>query len=106
MFKVAIGFSIVISFICMLLAAAPFSPAIGVSFIMLLFASYIGYKGFLQSSLILLLINTLAVIGSPGIDISNTKILIFIVILFPISFIGVLIGVRRLTLHISIEKEK
>ncbi len=45
MFKVAIGFSIVLSFICMLLAAAPFTPAIGVSFIMLLFAGFIGYKG-------------------------------------------------------------
>jgi hypothetical protein len=100
MIKVAIGFSIVLSFICMLLAAAPFTAAIGVSFIMLLFAGFIGYKGFLQSSLVLLLINTLAVIGSPGMDISNTDTLIFVLIIFPISFGGVLIGVRKLTLKI------
>jgi hypothetical protein len=100
-FKVVIGFSIVLSFICMLLAAAPFTPAIGVSFIMLLFASFIGYKGFLQSSLVLLLINTLAVIGSPSMDISNINTLIFVLILFPISFGGVLLGARRLILQIS-----
>ncbi|MBU3003381.1 DUF6419 family natural product biosynthesis protein [Paraglaciecola arctica] len=96
MSKVVIGFSIILSFICMLLAAAPFTPAIGVSFIMLLFAGFIGYKGFLQSSLVLLLINTLAVIGSPSMDISNTDTLIFVLILFSISFGGVLIGVRKL----------
>ena len=99
MFKVVIGFSIVLSFFCMLLAAAPFTPAIGVSFIMLLFAGFIGYKGFLQSSLVLLLINTLAVIGSPGMDISNIDTLIFVLILFPISFGGVLIGVRKLVMR-------
>ena len=97
MTKVAIGFSIILSLICMLFAAAPFTPAIGVSFLMLLFASFIGYKGFLQSSIVLLLINTLAVIGSPGMDISDTNTLIFVLILFPVSFGGVLIGVRKLT---------
>lgn len=98
MAKVVIWFSIVLSFLCMLLAAAPFTPAIGVSFIMLLFAGFIGYKGFLQSSLVLLLINTLAVIGSPSMNISNTDTLIFILILFLFSFGGVLIGVRKLVL--------
>ncbi len=101
MFKVAIGFSILLSFICMLLSASLFTPAIGVSFVMLLFAGFIGYKGFLQSSLVLLLINTLAVIGSPSIDVSNTNTLIFVLILFLISFGGVLIGVRELVLRIS-----
>jgi hypothetical protein len=101
MFKVVIGFSIILSFLCMLLAAAPFTPAIGVSFIMLLFAGFIGYKGFLQSSIVLLLINTLAVIGSPGMDISNTDTLIFVLILFPISYGGVLIGVRKLVVRTS-----
>ncbi|WP_405599742.1 MULTISPECIES: DUF6419 family natural product biosynthesis protein [unclassified Pseudoalteromonas] len=99
MFKVLIGFSIVLSFLCMLLAAAPFTPAIGVSFIMLLFAGFIGYKGFLQSSLVLLLLNTLAVIGSPSMDISNTDALIFVLIFFPISYGGVLIGVRKLVVR-------
>ena len=98
MFKVVIGFSIALSLICMLLAAAPFTPAISVSFILLLFAGIIGYKGYLQSSLILLLLNTLAVIGSPGIDISKTDSLVFILLIFLISFGGTFIGIRKLTL--------
>ena len=68
-----------------------------ISFIMLLFAGAIGYKGYLQSSLILLLINTLAVIGSPAINIENTQMLLFLPILFLISFGGILVGVRKLT---------
>lgn len=98
MFKVIIGCAVIFSFVCMLLAAAPFTPAISGSFIMLLFAGAIGYKGYLQSSLILLLINTLAVIGSPATDIDNTDTLLFLPILFLISFGGVLVGVRKLTL--------
>ena len=101
MIKIAIGFSIFLSLICMLLAAAPFTPAVGVSLLMLLFAGFIGYKGFLQSSLVLLLINTLAVIGSPGMDISNTGIFLLVLIIFPVSFGGVLIGVKKSTLAIS-----
>ena len=98
MFKVIIGCAVIFSFVFMLLAAAPFTPAISGSFIMLLFAGAIGYKGYLQSSLILLLINTLAVIGSPATDIDNTDALLFLPILFSISFGGVLLGVRKLTL--------
>jgi len=63
----------------------------------LLFAGAIGYKGYLQSSLILLLINTLAVIGSPAINIANTNTLLFLPILFLISFSGAFLGVRKLT---------
>ena len=98
MFRVVIGFSIALSLICMFLAAAPFTPAVGISLLMLLFAGFIGYKGFLQSSLVLLLINTLAVIGSPGMDISNTNILLSVLIIFPVSFGGILIGVRKLAI--------
>jgi len=98
MFKVLIGCAVIFSFVCMLLAAAPFTPAVSGSFIMLLFAGAIGYKGYLQSSLILLLINTLAVIGSPAINLDNTQTLLFLPILFLISFGGVLVGVRRLTI--------
>jgi len=97
MFKIIIGCAVIFSFVCMLLAAAPFTPAISGSFIMLLFSGAIGYKGYLQSSLILLLINTLAVIGSPAINIENTQTLLFIPILFSISFGGVLVGIRKLT---------
>jgi len=95
MTKLAIGFAIIISLICMFLAAAPFTPAVGISFLMLLFTGFIGYKGFLQSSLVLLLINTLAVIGSPGSDISTGNTLIYLPILFIVSFGGVLIGLRK-----------
>ncbi|GAA77395.1 hypothetical protein P20480_3894 [Pseudoalteromonas sp. BSi20480] len=64
---------------------------------MLLFAGAIGYKGYLQSSLILLLINTLAVIGSPAINIGNNNTLLFLPVLFLISFGGAFLGVRKLT---------
>jgi len=79
----------------MLLAAAPFTPAILISFVMLLLAGFIGYKGYLQTSMILLLINTLAILGSPGTDISNMSVLIFIPIIFTLSFTGVMLGIRK-----------
>jgi len=101
MSKFAIGFYIVLSIISMVLAAAPFTPAVGISFIMLLVAGLLGYKGFLQSSIILLFINTLAIFGSPGLDITNGNTLIFLIILFILSFGGVLMGVRKLTLKIN-----
>ena len=96
MSKLVTGFSVMISLLCMMLAAAPFTPAVGISFIMLLFAGFMGYKGFIQSALVLLLINTLAVIGSPSIDISDSYTLIGVLIFFPVSFGGVLLGVRKL----------
>ena len=101
MVKVGIPTSIVISLICMFLAVAPFTAAISGAWLRLVLAGFIGYKGFLQSSLILVLINTLAVIGSPSMDISNTKTLIFVLILFSISFAGVLMGVSKLILQRS-----
>ncbi|MDO6528240.1 DUF6419 family natural product biosynthesis protein [Motilimonas sp. 1_MG-2023] len=96
MIKFVIGFAIILSLICMFLAAAPFTPAVGISFLLLLLAGFIGYKGFLQSGLVLLLINTLAIIGSPSSDISTGNTLMFLPILFIISFGGVLLGVRKL----------
>jgi len=99
MFKVIIGFAVIFSVVCMLLAVAPFTPAIFGTFIMLLFAGVVGYKGYLQSSLILLLINTLAVIGCPAININNANALLFLPILFLVSFGGVFLGVRKLTLN-------
>lgn len=102
MIKLGIGFSIVLSIICMFLSVAPFTPAIGMSFLLLLFTGFIGYKGFLQSSIVLLLINTLAVIGSPSVDISHTNTLVFIPIIFLISFGGLLVGVRKLILKVGV----
>ena len=80
----------------MLLATAPFTPAVGISFIMLLVAGVMGYSGYIQSALALLLINTLAVIGSPGIDISNSSSLIGLLIIFLAAFGGVMLGVRKI----------
>lgn len=79
----------------MLLAAAPFTPAVMVSFFMLLIAGVYGINGYIQTSLVLLLINTLSVIGSPIIDISNITFLILVLVIFPMSFGGIILGVRK-----------
>ncbi|WP_036228851.1 DUF6419 family natural product biosynthesis protein [Marinobacterium jannaschii] len=94
--KIALGFAIVISLISMLLAAAPFTPAVAISLLMLLLTGFIGFKGRLQTALVLLFLNTLAVIGSPATDLSDTDALIGIPLLFLIAFGGILLGVRRL----------
>lgn len=52
-------------------------------------------------ALALLLINTLAVIGSPGIDISNTDSLVALLVIFTIAFGGVMLGVRKLSLKVD-----
>jgi len=85
----------------MFLAAAPFIPAVDVLFLMLLLGGYIGYKDFLQSSSVLLLINTFAVIGAHSIDTPTTNTLLSVLILFPISYCGVLI-VRIKVLNIFV----
>ena len=94
-------FLILISLVCLVLAAAPFTPAIGVSFLMLLVAGVMGFRGLIQQALILLLINTLAVVASPSIDISYTDRLVLVLIVFPIAFDGVMLGVRKLNLKIT-----
>ena len=78
----------------MLLSLAPFTPAIMVSFLMLLVAGVYGINGYLKTAILLLLINTLAVIGSP-IDIANTTSLILVLLVFPISFGCVIWGVNK-----------
>ena len=94
-------FLILISLVCLVLAAAPFTPAIGVSFLMLLVAGVMGFRGLIQQALILLLINTLAVVASPSIDISYTDRLVLVLIVFPIAFDGVMLGGRKLNLKIT-----
>jgi hypothetical protein len=94
--KIVIGFSVMMSLLCMMLAAAPFTPAVGISFLLLLLAGFMGFKGFIQSALVLLLINTLAVIASPSIDILDSYTLIAVLIFFPVSFGGVLLGLRKM----------
>ncbi|MEP3415015.1 MAG: DUF6419 family natural product biosynthesis protein, partial [Gilvibacter sp.] len=76
-------------------AAAPFTPAIGISFFMLLLTAFLGYKGYLQTSLILLCVNTFAVIVSPGIDTLNSSALVFIFFIFVFAFAGVSLGLRK-----------
>jgi len=92
--KTTISFFVVLSFVCMLLSLAPLTPAIMVSFLMLLVAGVYGIKGYLKTAILLLLINTLAVIGSP-IDIANTTSLILILFVFSISFGCVIWGVNK-----------
>lgn len=95
MTKLFLTLSVLISVGCMVLAAAPFTPAIGVSLFMLLLTAFLGYKGYLQTSLILLFVNTFAVIVSPGIDISNSKVLMFILFIHVCAFTGVSLGLRK-----------
>ena len=97
--KWVLGLAILLSFLCMLLAAAPFTPAIIGSFSMLLFTGLIGVRGYVQPGIILLFINTLAVIGSPAIDISNVATLVIVLISFSFAFTGVFFGVRKLTFN-------
>ena len=80
----------------MLLSLAPFTPAVFFSFFMLLAAGVYGINGYLKTAILLLLINTLAVIGSPVIDVANTTSLILVLIVFPISFGSVIFGVNKL----------
>jgi len=93
--KTIISFFIILSFVCMLLSLAPFTPAIMVSFLMLLVAGAYGINGYLKTAILLLLINTLAVIGSPSIDITNTTSLILVLFVFPVSFGSVIWGVNK-----------
>ncbi len=79
----------------MLLSLAPFTPAIFLSFFMLLIAGIYGINGYLKTAVLLLLINTLAVIGSPIIDIANTTFLILVLLVFPVSFGSVIFGVNK-----------
>ncbi|WP_372876737.1 DUF6419 family natural product biosynthesis protein [Spongiibacter marinus] len=98
--KSLIVLAITISVACMVMAAAPFTPAIGVSFLMLLLSGLAGYKGYIQTALILLLINIPAVILSPGIDVSKTETLIFFLSILIISLTGVMLGVKKSRLNI------
>jgi len=93
--KTTISFFIALSFIAMLLSLAPFTPAIFFSFLMLLVAGVYGINGYLKTAILLLLINTLAVIGSPVIDIANTTFLILVLLAFPVSFGSVIWGVSK-----------
>lgn len=94
--KCLIGFTILVSLACMLLAAAAFTPAIGVSLFMLIVTGFIGYKGWLQSSIVLLLLNTFSIIISPSFNEASIDSLIYISILLVIAYGGTLIGARRL----------
>jgi len=93
--KIIISFLITISLIVMLLSLAPFTPAVFLSFFMLLVAGIYGINGFLKTAILLLLINTLSVIGSPVINIANTTLLILVLFIFTLSFGCVIFGVNK-----------
>lgn len=96
MVNVLIGFVLCLSVVFGVISAAAFTPAIGFAFIFILFAGVLGYFGYLQSSLLLILINSLAIIASLGIVNATLTSLILLAILFIAAFSGVLIGVRKL----------
>jgi uncharacterized membrane protein YccC len=94
--KIRISFFVAISFLAMLLSLAPFTPAILISFFMLLIAAIYGANGYLKSATLLLLINTLAVIGSPMIDVTNIASLILVLLVIILCFGCVIFGIRKL----------
>ncbi|MFY8351237.1 DUF6419 family natural product biosynthesis protein [Pseudoalteromonas sp. SSM20] len=103
MVNVLIGFVLCLSVVFGVISAAAFTPAIGFAFIFILFAGVLGYFGYLQSSLLLILINSLAIIASPGIVNATLSSLILLAILYISAFSGVMIGVRKLQKHVQIK---
>lgn len=99
MSKFAIVIAIIVSIVSLFLSAAPFTPAIGVSFLMLLLAGFLGFKGYVQSGFTLLFINTLALIISPGVDASNLTSFIAVFALLLVAFGGVFVGVRKAAMN-------
>ena len=93
--KISISFFVALSFLAMFLSLAPFTPAIFLSFLMLLVAGIYGVNGYLKSAILLLLINTLAVICSPVIDVANIILLILVFFVFTLSFGCVIFGVNK-----------
>ena len=85
-----------LSLVSMLLSFAPFTPAVFLSFLLLLVGGIYGINSYLKTAIFLLLINTLSVIGSPIIDIANITFLILVLLVFPISFGGVIFGISKL----------
>jgi len=93
--KISISFFVALSILAMLLSFAPFTPAVFLSFFLLLVAGIYGVNGYLKSAILLLLINTLAVIGSPAIDVANITSLILVILVFTLSFGCVIFGVNK-----------
>ncbi|NTS76512.1 hypothetical protein HR060_06480 [Catenovulum sp. SM1970] len=85
-----------ISAISLILAAAPFTPAVLCAFIMLPVAGIVGYCGAIQAALVLTLINSLSLIISPGINIGKTDTLLFVVSIMVIPFTGIILGLRKI----------
>lgn len=50
--KLFLLLSVLISVLCLLLAAAPFTPAVAGSFLMLVLAGVLGFKGYSKISLL------------------------------------------------------
>ena len=93
--KLFLMLSVLISVLCLLLAAAPFTPAVAGSFLMLILAGVLGYKGYSKISLLLLCINTFSVVVSPNINESSFAALTVISIIFIFSFTGVALGLPK-----------
>jgi len=73
------AFLIVISAICVFLSAAPFTPAVFMSLCLMCIAGIYGVLGWFQTSLLLLLFTSLAVVASPAMDIGTISLWIILV---------------------------
>lgn len=78
----------------MFLSAAPFTPAVLVSLLLMCIAGIYGALGFLQTSLLLLFFTTLAVVASPTMDIGTTNLWL-ILVPYIIGFGGTIWGVNK-----------
>ena len=87
--------TVLISVLCLLLAAAPFTPAIAGSFVMLILAGVLGCKGYSKTSLLLLCINTFSVVVSPNTSNASFTVFTIIFIIFVFAFTGVALGLRK-----------
>ena len=93
--KLFLLLSVLISVLCLLLAAAPFTPAVAGSFLMLILAGVLGFKGYSRISLLLLCINTFSIVVSPNINESSFAGFTVISIIFIFSFTGVTLGLPK-----------
>ncbi|MEC8326666.1 MAG: DUF6419 family natural product biosynthesis protein [Pseudoalteromonas spongiae] len=95
MYKIVIGLVIALSLVVGVIAAAAFTPALGFTFLFLIFAGVIGYQGYLLSALMLVFINTLAILASPGIANATLSSLAMLAGIFSVAFGGVMLGVKK-----------
>jgi uncharacterized membrane protein len=89
---------IALSAICMFLSAAPFTPAVFLSLILMCVGGIFGVFGRIHTSLAILFFCTLSVVASPVSDIGEINLCI-ILVPYVLGFAGVSWGVRKKHMH-------